>query len=180
MNSQIESKVKKTVLDVNKVSLDERKDKYFQKIAENKKYNDEILNDIPDSISKGNLVGGNIILKVLKYDGYQTNDGKLIEPKWKLYETDAGKKASIMEQISYSTRAIVIKKPSIEYISSLDNKVQSYLYDQLKEKETIIWVKPSRLESANPPEFKVDRQYPNVMFEGYISLGLSDIEFIEN
>ena len=117
---------------------------------------------------------------MLKFEGIKTNEGKLLEPKYKPYELSNGQKATEMDKFEFSTRAIVIKKPDAEYSTALDSKLRSYIYDKLLEKQTVVWLSPQTLTSMSVPFFDIDRKYPNVDFTGYLSVPITSIQLIES
>ena len=120
----------KTALDVIK-SKDTSK--LQKRLVANKEYNENILKDVPTEILNGETLDGNIIIRLFKFEAMQDNDGKLLEPKWKAFETEGGKWAAKIENAEYTSKGIVIKKPSDEFIKSLENKQQEYRYSKLEE-----------------------------------------------
>jgi hypothetical protein len=52
-----------------------------KRLALNKKYNETIATDIPKSLLDGEILDGNIIVRLFKFEAAQDNDGKLLEPK---------------------------------------------------------------------------------------------------
>jgi hypothetical protein len=177
-------KANKVTVDVNAMErakmqskIDKEKEKYDKQLQKNKEYNDDIIKDIPQDLKNSDIADGNIIVKLFKFAGEQDNKGMLIEPKWKPYETSGGKQGFKADDIEYSSRAVVIKKPSKEYIDSMESKVREYLYNRLEEEKTIVW-----LNSNNPLQsymFLTDRKYPTIDFEGYLSIPVSAIQLIE-
>lgn len=158
---------------------DKLKLKYFERLEKNRLYNDSILEDIPQTLTNAVLLDGNIVVKLLKFEGVKSNEGKLLEPKYKPYELSNGQKATEMDKFEFSTRAVVIKKPTQEYSNALDSKLRNYIYDNLEELKTIVWLSPQTLTSMNVPFFDVDRKYPNVDFTGYLTIPITSIQLIE-
>lgn len=149
-----------------------------KRLALNKKYNETIATDIPKSLLDGEILDGNIIVRLFKFEAAQDNDGKLLEPKWKAFETEGGKFAAKIENVEYSTRAIVIKKPSKDYIKSLNSPYQEYRFNRLEEGVTKVWLSQGTANNDNYILFE-DRNFPVSQFNGFMSVPVSCVQFIE-
>lgn len=170
----------KLIVNTSQTAQEKLKSKFFERIEKNNEYNQNILKDIPEEVEKGILLDGNVVVKLLKFDGIKDNQGMLIEPKYKPYELSNGQKASEMDKFEYSSRAVIIKKPSEEYVKSLNQPTREYVYNLLKEKETIIWLSPNTLKGLALPFFDTDRKYPSDEFNGYLTIPITAIQMIES
>lgn len=150
-----------------------------KRLALNKKYNETIAIDLPSILMEGEILDGNVIVRLFKFEAAQDNDGKLLEPKWKAFETEGGKFAAKIENIEYSSRAIVIKKPSQEYIKALNSPYQEYRFNRLIEGTTKVWLSPGTANNDNYV-FIEDRDFPVTQFNGFMSIPISAIQFIED
>jgi hypothetical protein len=174
----------KKVVDINaleqdkmKAKVDKEKEKYDKQLQKNKEYNDLITSDIPDIIKNAELPDGNILVKLFKFAGEQNNEGLLLEPKWKPYETSGGKQAFKADDFEYSSRAIVIRKPSQAYLDTLESKSRQYIYTCLEEQKSVVWLNAN--QTIQSYVFLTDRKYPSIDFEGYLSIPVSAIQLIE-
>lgn len=149
-----------------------------KRLSSFKDYNSNITKDTNTDLINGEILDGNIIVRLFKYEAIQDNDGRLLEPKWKAFETEGGKFAAKIENIEYSSRAIIIKKPSQEYVKALNSPYQEYRYNQLEEGKTKVWLSLGTV-SNEMYNFYDDRKFPVATFNGYLSVPVSAIQLIE-
>jgi hypothetical protein len=147
-----------------------------KRIAENKKFNDNIL-EHKGELDKVEFITGDIVVRMLKTVGQQDNNGILLERKFKAFETEGGRPASKIDDWDYSTRAVVIKMPSKRFLDLLtpENKQR---YDLVKEGD-IVWLNMAIMQRAEQYAFIHERNYPVQGYEGYLLLPINKFDVIE-
>jgi hypothetical protein len=147
-----------------------------KRIEENKKFNQNIL-EHKESLDKVEFITGDIIVRMLKFEGEQDNEGLLLERKFKPFETEGGRPASKIDDWDYSTKAVVVKMPSKRFLALLtpENRAR---YELVKEGD-IIWLNMSVMQRAEQYAFIHERNYPVQGYEGYLLIPVNRFDVIE-
>jgi len=147
-----------------------------KRIAENKAYNENILEDkaLFDSLE---ILDGKVIIRLLKHVGEQDNDGLLLERKFKAFETEGGKPASKIENWDYAMKAVIIKKPEQDYLDAIENKELKQRYNNINIGDTV-WLPMSLMHDTNAV-FIHERNYPVEGFAGYLSVHVGVLQMKE-
>ena len=147
-----------------------------KRIAENKAYNENILEDLPlfDTLE---ILDGKVIIRLLKHVGEQDNDGLLLERKFKAFETEGGKPASKIENWDYAMKAVIIKKPEQGYMDALTNGELKQKFDNINVGD-VVWLPMSLMHDTNAV-FIHERNYPVEGFAGYLSVFVGALQMKE-
>lgn len=149
------------------ISINER---IASKIESNKRYNDSIKEHDYDFDSL-KIFDGNVIIRLFKI----VENGGLGEQKFQRIETDGGKPGAKIEDYEYTTEGIVVKKPSKEYIDTIENESMKWRYRNLVENETRVLLNPSMMNNGSIA-FYPNRENVVNIFEGYITVPVNFIQ----
>ena len=147
-----------------------------KRIDENKAFNKNILEHKAE-LDKVEFITGDIIVRMLKFEGEQDNEGMLLERKFKPFETEGGRPASKIDDWDYSTKAVVVKMPSTRFLDLMTSEHRQR-YDLLKEGD-IVWLNMSVMQRAEQYAFIHERNYPVQGYEGYLLMPISKFDVIE-
>lgn len=145
-----------------------------KKIEENKAFNADmkLSHTAFDHLT---IMDGMILIGLLKFEGDQTNDGKLLEVKFKPFQSEGGKAISKVDEWYFSSRAVIIKLPPLENIIGEETKLKM---SKLSVGD-IVWINTAVMMDPNKRFFH-ERSKPVTDFGGYLSIPLSAIQAVEN
>lgn len=64
---------------------------------------------VPDSIKKGTLLGDNLIIKLFYFEAEATTENGIIEPRYKIGESDGGRPVAYIDDFPFQARGVVMK-----------------------------------------------------------------------
>ena len=64
---------------------------------------------VPDSVKKGTLLGDNLIIKLFYFEAEATTENGIIEPRYKIGESDGGRPVAYIDDFPFQARGVVMK-----------------------------------------------------------------------
>jgi hypothetical protein len=144
-----------------------------KKIEENRAFNEAMKASSP-AFDHLEICDGMVLVGLLKFEGDQTNDGKLLEVKFKPFQSEGGKPISKVDEWYFSTRAVIIKLPPVEHAIGEDSKAKLQRFKV----GDIVWLTTAMLMDPNK-RFIEDRSKPVADFGGYLSVPIAAFQMVE-
>lgn len=131
-------------------------------ITKRQEYNKNIL-DAPSQIKEGKILGKNVLIKLLYYEVETTTKNGVIEPRYKVFETEGGRPGVNIDDTPWQRRGVVVK-------------VGDEVTNDIKEGD-FVWVSPMVLRDGF--DFLINPEHPVDKPCGYKRVPVSMIELIE-